>query len=83
MWLWLLSLLFDQTVTTENTRCLDISGLKHIAALLLAVVHQLYDIIYRRNSTFFFFFVNHTAFIYSLLIGNWKSYMDMIHNFLK
>lgn len=71
MWLWLLTLLFDPTVTTENTRCLTISGRRRTASPLLAVVaHQhmtsLSDI---RENGIFFFIGNRTASHHFLLIG--------------
>lgn len=66
MWLWLLTLLFDPTVTTENTRCLTISECRRTAAPLLAVVaptlwHHLATFGIMGFKKKYFFLVNHTA----------------------
>lgn len=55
MWLWLLSLLFDQTVTTENTRWTEMHSWLQS--------HQRNDIIYRHSGLWYTFWVNHTELL--------------------
>lgn len=87
MWLWLLTLLFDPTVTMENTRCLTISEFRRTAAPLLAVVTPT---LWHHLATFgimgvkkIVFLVNHTALhqclsiLYAWIRMLWSSYVPL------
>lgn len=63
MWLWLLSLLFDQTVTTENTRCLTILGPRFTPLLGRCHTIAMTSSIDIQEHGVFFFRLNHMALL--------------------